>query len=130
MEATTAVVSVVALISGHPYFQGQEIPAISQWRLFLRTYEEMPALLNEMREGLLPDPYVREFFVLSSRQISRARTTQTRSIYYDEDHPNLLDKIHILEERGFVRDVTTAGSAPIFRMADDFAQCLLHPVTE
>ena len=99
-------------------------------RLFLRTYEEMPVLLNEMREGLLSDPYVREFFVLSSRQISLARTTQTRWIYYDEDHPNLLDKIHILEERGFVRDVTTAGSAPIFRMTDDFAQCLLHPVTE
>jgi hypothetical protein len=130
VEATAAVVSVVALISGHLYSQGQEMPAISQWHLFLRTHEEMPALLNEMREGLLSDPYVREFFVLSSRQLSLARTKQTRWIYYDEDHPNLLDKSHILEERGFVRAVTTVGSAPIFRMTDDFAQCLLHPVTQ
>lgn len=130
VEATVAVVSVVALISGNLYSQGQEIPTISQWHLFLRTHEEMPALLNEMREGLLSDPYVREFFVLSSRQISIALNPQTRWIYYDEEHPNLLDKIHILEERGFVRDVTTAGGAPIFRMTDDFAQCLLHPVIE
>jgi hypothetical protein len=118
--------SVVALTAGHLPSQGHVMPAISQWRLYLRTRKEMPELLNEMREGLTSDAYVREFFVLSSRQVSLTGSTQTRWIYYAEDHPNLLDKIHILEQRGFVHDVTTAGSAPIFRMTDDFARCLLQ----
>ncbi len=45
--------------------------------------------------------------------------------YYYEDHTNLQDKIHILENNGFVTDVTP-GNAPKYRMTEEFVELLLR----
>ena len=51
-------------------------------------------------------------------------TEKPRFVYYEEDHENLRGKIDILENHGYLTDVTT-GNVPIYRMSEDFVQLVL-----
>jgi hypothetical protein len=90
---------------------------------FLKVKASMPELIAEMKEDLSRegDEVIREFFIVSKRW---ALTVGDPSfIYYFEDHPNLQGKLHILENYGFVIDVTP-GNAKKYRMTEEFIELI------
>jgi hypothetical protein len=93
---------------------------------FLQVKEQMPALIAEMKKDLEGNQgkFVREFFVMSRRHVLGGSEKQ-RFIYYEEDHDNLRGKIDILENHGYLMDVTTSN-VPIYRMTEDFVQLVLN----
>jgi hypothetical protein len=100
--------------------QGQASPS------FLQIKEQMPALIAEMKKDLEGEDgkFVREFFVMSKRHVLGG-SEKPRFVYYEEDHENLPGKIDILENRGYLTDVTTSN-VPIYRMSEDFVQLVLN----
>lgn len=92
---------------------------------FLQVKEQMPALIAEMKQDLESDrgKFVREFFAMSKRHVLGG-STKHRFVYYEEDHDNLRGQIDILENHGFVVDVTPK-SVPIYRMSEDFVNLVL-----
>jgi hypothetical protein len=100
--------------------QGQLSPS------FLQVKEQMPRLIGAMKKDLEGEDgkFVREFFVMSKRD-ALSGSEKDRFIYYEEDHDNLRGKIDILENHGYVRDMTL-GSAPIYRMSEEFVKLVLE----
>ena len=45
-------------------------------------------------------------------------------MYHHEDHPNLTGKITILENHGYIADVTP-GNAPKYCMSEEFVELIL-----
>ena len=89
-----------------------------------RVERVMPELLAEMRQDLAGNPFRREFVLLK-----RARgywESGTELFYYFDDHPDLLSKVRILENEGFVRDVTTKN-VQRYRMSEPLARYLGAP---
>ena len=85
----------------------------------------MPRLLAEMkadfnREGM---ELVREFAILSNSRVS-FWSEKKRFIYYQEEHPDLQNKVDLLQQYGLVKDVTP-GNTPIYRMKEEFVEWLL-----
>ena len=115
IEATTSVVKVIAIISGYLELASREAP-------YKKVQSMMPELIAEMSDDLRRDPLVREFF-LASRSWTM-NTPNREFIYYTEDHENLSNKLQILENYGFVLDVTT-GNSKKYRMMEDFVEYLL-----
>ena len=93
---------------------------------FLQVKGQMPALIAEMKKDLEGNQgkFVREFFVMSRRHVLGG-SEKPRFIYYEEDHDNLRGKIDILENHGYVTDVTP-GNTPIYRMSEEFVQLVLN----
>jgi len=93
---------------------------------FLQVKEQMPALIAEMKKDLEGNQgkFVREFFVMSRRHVLGG-SEKPRFIYYEEDHDNLRGKIDILENDGYLTDVTP-GNTPIYRMSEEFVQLVLN----
>lgn len=93
-------------------------------KLFQKVLQLMPKLLNEMKEDIVNDKthLVREFFILPSREIL-VNSSKPRFRYLENEHENLLNKIALLEEYGFVQDITP-GNTPIYRFKEDFIALL------
>jgi hypothetical protein len=90
-----------------------------------KAYKLMPNLLQEMKNDLLSDKtgLVREFRVLRDEHIM-FHSTKHRFVYYENQHEDLLNKIGLLEEFGFIIDITT-GNLPIYRMVNEFIDLLI-----
>ncbi len=86
----------------------------------------MPALIAEMKKDLQGEDgkFVGEFFVMSRRH-SLGGSEKPRFIYYEEDHENLRGKIDILENHGYLVDVTSK-KVPIYRMNEEFVRLVLE----
>jgi hypothetical protein len=93
---------------------------------FLQVKDQMPVLIAEMKKGLEGDEgkFVREFFVMSKRH-TLGGSEKPRFVFYEEDHDNLRGKIDILENQGFLTDVTP-GNTPIYRMSEEFVRLVLE----
>jgi len=93
---------------------------------FLAIKKQMPQLLVEMKADLAGDGngHVREFFVLPSRRVSLGGSEKPRFVYYEDEHDNLRGKLDILENAGYLIDVTPKNT-PIFRMSEDFVGLLV-----
>ena len=93
---------------------------------FRKIKEQMPELIAEIKKGLESDDgrFVREFFVMS-RKIAYGGWTKPRFVLYLEDHDNLQGKIDVLENLGFVVNVTE-GKTPVFRMTEEFVSLVLN----
>jgi len=85
----------------------------------------MPDLLQEMKNDILSDQtrLVREFFVLPSEGAS-INGSRRRFVYFETQHDNLLNKIALLEEYGFVIDITPRNT-PMYRMTDELIDLLI-----
>ena len=98
----------------------------SEGRTQLRQIQQkMPELIAEMRADL-SDPehgFSREFFVVSKKWT--LNTGGKCFIYYHEDHADLQGKVHILENVGYVIDITP-GNAPKYRMTEEFVALVLE----
>ena len=91
---------------------------------FQKVKALMPELIAEMKKDLSKEDnkFIREFFIVSKRWI--LNVTHPCFVYYFEDHENLQGKIHIMENCGFVMDVTPKN-AKKYRMTEEFVELLL-----
>jgi len=100
--------------------------AVSETELnsFLKAAKKMPKLIAEMREDIASDDsgVVREFIVLPGKGVI-FNSRKPRFAYYEDEHENLLNKIDILDEYGFLQDVSVSDT-PIYRMTEEFLELL------
>lgn len=89
---------------------------------FERTSSAMPKLISEMREDLGKPEHavVREFVALPNERVM-FNSDRTRLAYFESVHPDLTNKIALLVEAGYIKNVSTT-STPIFRMTEEFVQ--------
>ena len=92
---------------------------------FQEVRSAMPALVSEMRADLSVEgnEFIREFFLLSRKWVMNWGRTR-RFAYYYEEHDNLDGKIQVLENCGFVFDVSTRKTKK-YRMTEEFVESLL-----
>jgi hypothetical protein len=91
---------------------------------FARVRNQMPKLIAEMKNDL-SDPetrYVREFLITDGRIIPNPSAPCFH--YKENEHEGLRGKAHILENIGFIIDVTH-GSLPRYRMTEAFVNLIL-----
>lgn len=86
--------------------------------------QQMPQLFADMKNHLEEDTsgFVREF-VVSSRKGAIFGLSKRAFMYYEDQHPFLREKIDLLEESGFISDVTS-GEILRYRMTEEFIQLL------
>jgi hypothetical protein len=91
---------------------------------FQKVKKSMPELIAEMKKDLTNtgNEFMREFFIVSKRWSLNA--ADPCFVYYFEDHEDLQGKIHVLENQGFVMDVTP-GNAKKYRMLEDFVELVV-----
>ncbi len=84
-----------------------------------------PKVIAEMREDLsTPEgKSVRAFFVLASDSFL-AGSSEPSFEYYTDKHENLMAAIFMLEQHGFVTDITP-GKCPMYRMHETLVDRLL-----
>jgi hypothetical protein len=86
-----------------------------------KLLESVSQLISDMRSDLLRPQaeFVREFFVLLNHNVIIGGSSKARFIYYEEDYQNLRGQLDVLEEYGFVTNVTPVGNrALIYRMTE------------
>jgi len=95
-------------------------------RQFLAIKKQMAHLLAEMKADLAGEgrSHVREFFVLPNERVRLGGSEKPRFVYYEDQHENLRGKLDILENAGYIMDVTPKNT-PIFRMSEDFVRLLM-----
>lgn len=93
--------------------------------LFKNIKKQMPKLTAEFKSDLSKkdNRYIREFLVLPDKTLLLT-LTKPRFKYYENEHKNLKNKIVVLENHGFLTDVTS-GTIPIYRMTEDFVSLIL-----
>lgn len=87
---------------------------------FLKTKKKMPAFIKELKADLAEYPDIREFFVLKKGVcLGGSKLPRFRYEYERDGKDNLRNKMQILENMGYIMDVTP-GNTPIFRITEDF----------
>lgn len=86
----------------------------------------MPELITQFKTDLSTEDnkLIREFFVLPNNRVCLGGSEKPRLIYYEEEYKGLRNKIDILENQGFLIDVTP-GNAPIYRMTEEFVELII-----
>ena len=115
VEATNAVIRVVALISDRSEINANGAP-------YRKIYSLMPELIEEMSTDAKRNRLIRDFFIVSKKWTMNYGDPCL--VYYMEDHENLSSKIKTLENYGFVIDITP-GNAKKYRMMEPFFEYLL-----
>lgn len=93
---------------------------------FLKVKSSMPELVAGMKNDLTKEGnnFIRELFIISNQWT--LNVANPCFVYYFEEHENLQGKIHILENYGFVIDVTpTPTSVKKYRLTEEFVELLL-----
>ncbi len=85
--------------------------------------DRMPDLISEMRTDLRKQPLSREVIILSKTAIYNPDPNKSLLVYYFEDHDNLTEKLGILENLGFVEDITW-NNTQRYSMSEHFAELL------
>ena len=65
----------------------------------------------------------REFFISPTKSVT-INTRNPAFMYYENEHENLLSKIRILENEGFIIDITP-GNAPKYQFTEEFIDLLI-----
>lgn len=87
--------------------------------------DRMPELIAEMRDDLATHTLCREFVIISKRACYNADPNRKTLVYYFEDHDGLVEKVGLLENRGFVDDITMSN-VKRYRMQERFVELLTH----
>ncbi len=85
--------------------------------------DKMPELIAEMRDDLTTNPLCREFILFSKRGSYNHNPNKKILSYFFEDHDNLREKVGILENLGFVDDITF-NDTHRYCMSEHFAELL------
>ena len=72
---------------------------------FRSVAERMPELIAEMKADLEEHPLCREFVLLSKKWCYNSDPNEVVLSYYFEEHENLIEKVGLLENLGFVEDI-------------------------
>ena len=93
-------------------------------RAFCEVRDQMPDLIAKMREDALRHgrPTAREFFVLTSRRVLFSNP-DCLALYFKDQHDDLSGKLHVLENRGYILDVSD-GTTPRYRMTEELVTLL------
>ena len=93
---------------------------------FYAVTSKMPDLVKEMKEDLLSPNMseCREFFISPKKSVT-INSKSPAFFYYENEHINLMSKIRILENAGFVFDITP-GNAPKYQITEEFVELLLN----
>lgn len=87
---------------------------------FSRAERDMPHLIAEMRADLKESPLARRFVCMK-----KGWSVWTDALrYYYDDHPDLDDKVRILQSLGLVQDVTRATNIDYYLITEPFADYL------
>lgn len=91
---------------------------------FSRVKILMPRLIADIKKDLTSSALIRELFIISK---SWALNVQNpHFVYYFEEYENLQGKMHILENYGFIKDVTpTPTSIKKYRLKEEFIKLVL-----
>ena len=92
--------------------------------VFERVERLMGALLAEIRHDLAENPLRREFVVMKRSWSYWAKGNEL--FYYYDDHPDLDDKLRILENERLVRDITH-NNAKRYVLSEELADYLGAP---
>jgi hypothetical protein len=94
---------------------------------FLKIANKMPDLIIDMRNDLLKSQFsvIREFYVLPNSRVPFYSGEDKFFFYYEEKYDNLLHKIKLLEDYGFVKDLTPI-TIPKYRMSEEFVHCVIN----
>lgn len=90
---------------------------------FQQLNETMPELLTEMQNDLSGSQFKREF-VLVAHAGSIGISDGSCFEYYTSQHEDLSAKVMILEEKGWLTDVTESEYTPRYRMTEEFVSLL------
>lgn len=92
---------------------------------FMKVKDQMPEFIAEMKEDFTKhkNSAIREFVVLPSDKVL-FNSQQQRFLYFEHQHQNLKGKIAVLENHGYVIDVTVSN-APIYRITEEFWDLVL-----
>ncbi len=92
---------------------------------FNRAKDQMPDLIKEMKEDFSnqENSSIRELVIVPNKRVM-FNSQQPRFIYYEDEYQNLKGKISVLENLGFVVDVSVSD-APIFRITEEFWDLVL-----
>lgn len=93
---------------------------------FKKIIGQMPELIAEMKADFSrkENSFVREFFVLPHDKIP-CNSQEPRFSYYENEHQDLKGKIAILENRGYIIDVSISDT-PIYRLTEEFWDLVLN----
>lgn len=91
--------------------------------LIRKLEDELPDLFAEMRTGLGRNPFIREFILKAKGWCYNADPNNPVLAYHFEDHSHLQQKVRMLENHGFVRDITSTNVAR-FRMSEELVDYL------
>ena len=90
---------------------------------FLRIKEKMSEFFAELRQDLRESSFVREFFVIPKR-VTFGGSEGFYFLYRYDENNSLLNKMQILENMGYISDVTPTN-APKFRMTEEFVNLVI-----
>ena len=95
-------------------------------RQFDEIKKIMPKLIIEMKEDLSkPNLKIkREFFVNPNKSV-RLNVPSDTLVYYENEHIGLNDNMILLENKGFITDITP-GNASKYRMTEEFVELILQ----
>ena len=71
---------------------------------FIKLGSLMPDLISEMRKDLTSNPLSREFVILKKSWVYGGKGYEL--VYYFDDHPDLENKLLILQNYGLIQDIT------------------------
>lgn len=98
--------------------------AVPDQTAMLKVLEsEMPKLFAEMREDLSESPIVREFIIMGENQSYNLGTDENIFVYYFEEHEYLRQMVRVLENKGFISDITFTN-VDRFVLSEDLADFL------
>jgi len=106
--------------------ENRSAPEIQDPRL-LKIERLMPELMAEMRQDLASSPLCRELIAISRRVTFCYPQDRRMFTYYLEDHVDLLSKLMILQNHGFIRDIRH-NDVPRFAFEEEFADYLEQTV--
>lgn len=85
---------------------------------FAEVCQQMPELIAAIREDLSNEEHVRDFNVVPHGARRNGSTTPA-FVYTDTPEGLILGRVGILENYGYVREITQ-GSLPKYRMSEEF----------
>jgi hypothetical protein len=91
---------------------------------FKKVSSLMPKLIKEIKTDIKNDESkaVQEFVVLPTTKHSFSGSKR-RFICYEDQHEDLREHLDILEESGFILEITS-GNTPVYRLTDEFIDLL------
>lgn len=94
--------------------------------IFDSVEKQIPELIKEIKEDFkkLDCSLMREFYILPNDRVIFNSDGKMCLFYYEDRHNHLLQKIKILENNGYVYDVTETNT-PKYRITEEFATFLL-----